>query len=223
MTAAATAREGIDYETVADFEVIIPAGATNATRGLHGDADRRTASSRATRPSAWTGTLPGYEVAPSTLTILDDDAPDFSLSVAPARGARKRRPDAGDGHDRDRRRHLLGRRQRCGRGQRRHRHCRRGLRPGSGLRLNTSDYVRKSSARPERPWEAWDKKAVPRTTFNLRLNDYELALLRWLAKRRDESMPAGRQAPVDPGPGTVGRGRSRHHETSLSGKTFIQS
>ena len=41
---------------------------------------------------------------------------------------------------------------------------------------------------PERPWEAWDKKAVPRTTFNLRLNDYELALLRWLAEQRDESM-----------------------------------
>ena len=33
---------------------------------------------------------------------------------------------------------------------------------------------------PERPWEAWDKKAVPCTTFNLRLNDYELTLLRWL-------------------------------------------
>ena len=41
---------------------------------------------------------------------------------------------------------------------------------------------------PERPWEAWDKKAVPRTTFNLRLNDYELTLLRWLAEQRDESM-----------------------------------
>lgn len=40
----------------------------------------------------------------------------------------------------------------------------------------------------EQPWEAWDKKAVPRTTFNLRLNDYELALLRWLAEQRDESM-----------------------------------
>ena len=41
---------------------------------------------------------------------------------------------------------------------------------------------------PERPWEAWNKKAVPRTTFNLRLNDYELTLLRWLAEQRDESM-----------------------------------
>lgn len=40
----------------------------------------------------------------------------------------------------------------------------------------------------ERPWEAWNKKAVPRTTFNLRLNDYELTLLRWLAEQRDESM-----------------------------------
>ncbi len=40
----------------------------------------------------------------------------------------------------------------------------------------------------ERPWQAFEKKAVPRTTFNLRLNDYELALLRWLAEQRDESM-----------------------------------
>jgi hypothetical protein len=39
-----------------------------------------------------------------------------------------------------------------------------------------------------RPWDAYDKKAVPRTTFNLRLNDYELALLRHLAAQRDESM-----------------------------------
>ena len=38
------------------------------------------------------------------------------------------------------------------------------------------------------PWDAYDKKAVPRTTFNLRLNDYELALLRYLAAQRDESM-----------------------------------
>ena len=40
----------------------------------------------------------------------------------------------------------------------------------------------------ERPWQAFEKKAIPRTTFNLRLNDYELALLRWLAEQRDESM-----------------------------------
>ncbi len=39
-----------------------------------------------------------------------------------------------------------------------------------------------------RPWEGFNKKAVPRTTFNLRLNDYELTLLRWLAENRDESM-----------------------------------
>lgn len=39
-----------------------------------------------------------------------------------------------------------------------------------------------------RPWETLDKKAVPRTTFNLRLNDYQLTLLRWLAEQRDESM-----------------------------------
>lgn len=38
------------------------------------------------------------------------------------------------------------------------------------------------------PWHALNKKAVPRTTFNLRLNDYELALLRWLAEQREESM-----------------------------------
>ena len=40
----------------------------------------------------------------------------------------------------------------------------------------------------ERPWQAFEKKAVPRTTFNLRLNDYELSLLRWLAEQREESM-----------------------------------
>ena len=39
-----------------------------------------------------------------------------------------------------------------------------------------------------RPWETLDKKAVPRTTFNLRLNDYQMTLLRWLADQRDESM-----------------------------------
>ena len=39
-----------------------------------------------------------------------------------------------------------------------------------------------------RPWKEFDKKAVPRTTFNLRLNDYELSLLRWIAEQRDESM-----------------------------------
>ena len=38
------------------------------------------------------------------------------------------------------------------------------------------------------PWESFDKKAVPRTTFNLRLNDYELALLRHLAAKREISM-----------------------------------
>ncbi len=38
------------------------------------------------------------------------------------------------------------------------------------------------------PWEGLEKKAVPRTTFNLRLNEYELALLRWLAEQREESM-----------------------------------
>ena len=41
---------------------------------------------------------------------------------------------------------------------------------------------------PDVPWEGLDKKAVPRTTFNLRLNDYELALLRALAEQRDVSM-----------------------------------
>ena len=38
------------------------------------------------------------------------------------------------------------------------------------------------------PWDGLDKKAVPRTTFNLRLNDYELTLLRTLAEQRDVSM-----------------------------------
>jgi hypothetical protein len=40
----------------------------------------------------------------------------------------------------------------------------------------------------ERPWQAFEKRAIPRTTFNLRLNDYELSLLRWLAEQREESM-----------------------------------
>ena len=39
-----------------------------------------------------------------------------------------------------------------------------------------------------RPWETLDKKAVPRTTFNLRLNDYQMTLLRQLAEQHDESM-----------------------------------
>ena len=39
-----------------------------------------------------------------------------------------------------------------------------------------------------RPWETLEKKAVPRITFNLRLNDYQLTLLRSLAEQRDESM-----------------------------------
>ena len=45
-----------------------------------------------------------------------------------------------------------------------------------------------AGASVEQPWEGLDKKAVPRTTFNLRLNDYELALLRTLAEQRDVSM-----------------------------------
>lgn len=62
---------------------------------------------------------------------------------------------------------------------------------------------------PQRPWEAFNKKAVPRTTFNLRLNDYELRLLRWLAENRDESMqkvakraliPALEKLAADPSP-----------------------
>ena len=42
--------------------------------------------------------------------------------------------------------------------------------------------------RPARPWEPLEKKAVPRTTFNLRLNDYQLTLLRGLAEQHEESM-----------------------------------
>ena len=42
--------------------------------------------------------------------------------------------------------------------------------------------------RRARPWETLEKKAVPRTTFNLRLNDYQLTLLRGLAEQHDESM-----------------------------------
>ena len=128
-----TAQEGVDYETVADFDVTIPAGATSATRDFTvTPIDDRIVEGDET--IVLDGTLPGYEVEPSTLTILDDDTPAFSLAVAPTRVRESRRPDAGDGHGRDRRRHLPGGPQRGGYGQRRHRHCRRGLRPGGGLR-----------------------------------------------------------------------------------------
>ena len=79
-----TAREGVDYETVPDFEVIIPAGATSATRDFTvTPVDDRIVEGDET--IGLSGTLPGYEVAPHTLTLLDDDAPAFSLAVAPAR------------------------------------------------------------------------------------------------------------------------------------------
>ena len=128
-----TAQEGVDYETVADFDVTIEAGDTSATRDFTvTPIDDRIVEGDET--IVLDGTLPGYEVAPSTLTILDDDAPEFSLAVAPTRVRESDGPDAGDGDGRDRRRHLPGRPQRSGKGQRRHRRCRRGLRPGGGLR-----------------------------------------------------------------------------------------
>lgn len=57
---------------------------------------------------------------------------------------------------------------------------------GADAFIEAANEVRSDAAK--RPWLAFEKKAVPRTTFNLRLNDYELALLRWLAEHRDESM-----------------------------------
>src|SRR4029450_2523827 len=57
---------------------------------------------------------------------------------------------------------------------------------GADAFIEAANEVRRDGA--ERPWQAFEKKAVPRTTFNLRLNDYELALLRGLAEQRDESM-----------------------------------
>ena len=79
-----TAQEGVDYETVPDFDIIIPAGATSAAQDFTvTPIDDRIVEGDET--IGLDGTLPGYEVAPSTVTILDDDAPAFSLAVAPAR------------------------------------------------------------------------------------------------------------------------------------------
>ena len=79
-----TAQEGVDYETVPDFEVTIKAGDTSATRDFTvTPIDDRIVEGDET--IVLDGTLPGYEVTPSTLTILDDDVPEFSLAVAPTR------------------------------------------------------------------------------------------------------------------------------------------
>lgn len=43
-------------------------------------------------------------------------------------------------------------------------------------------------ARPDRPWERFDKDARPITGLNLRLNEYEHELLKQLAKREDRSL-----------------------------------
>ena len=79
-----TAQEGVDYQTVPDFDVTIEAGDTRATRDFTvTPLDDRIVEGDET--IVLDGTLPGYEVRPSTLTILDDDAPAFSLAVAPTR------------------------------------------------------------------------------------------------------------------------------------------
>ena len=79
-----TAQEGVDYQTVPDFDVTIEAGDTSATRDFTvTPIDDRIVEGDET--IVLDGTLPGYEVRPSTLTILDDDAPAFSLAVAPTR------------------------------------------------------------------------------------------------------------------------------------------
>ena len=79
-----TAQEGVDYETVADFDVTIEAGDTSATRDFTvTPIDDRIVEGDET--IVLDGTLPGYEVRPSVLTILDDDAPAFSLALAPTR------------------------------------------------------------------------------------------------------------------------------------------
>jgi len=46
---------------------------------------------------------------------------------------------------------------------------------------------RRSSATPK-PWEAFDPKAKPSTGMNLRLNEYQLALLRYIAEAEDRSV-----------------------------------
>ena len=47
--------------------------------------------------------------------------------------------------------------------------------------------LKSTAADPERPWEAFDPKEAPCTTFNLRLNRYELELLRVVADKQRRS------------------------------------
>jgi hypothetical protein len=44
-----------------------------------------------------------------------------------------------------------------------------------------STFVRGASLRPARPWERHDKHAPPSKGFTLRLNEYQLELLRGIA------------------------------------------
>lgn len=56
-------------------------------------------------------------------------------------------------------------------------------------REGTSRGPRKRNAVPQCPWERFSKKATAKNIFNLRLNDYYLAILRHLAAHdEDRSM-----------------------------------
>ena len=47
--------------------------------------------------------------------------------------------------------------------------------------------AKEHAAREPLPWEAHDPEEVPRHNVSVRLNDYQLEQLRWLAKREDTS------------------------------------
>ncbi|OGQ81191.1 MAG: hypothetical protein A2289_10990 [Deltaproteobacteria bacterium RIFOXYA12_FULL_58_15] len=44
-----------------------------------------------------------------------------------------------------------------------------------------------SARQKRRPWEGLDPKATPKNVFNLRLNDYHLAILRHLAEQDEDA------------------------------------
>lgn len=56
-----------------------------------------------------------------------------------------------------------------------------------GLKAFAAGATVRSVNKPEKPWEAFDPDAPPTKGMNLRLNEYELALLRFVAAEEDRS------------------------------------
>jgi len=59
------------------------------------------------------------------------------------------------------------------------------------ISINTASKVisqktRKSLTKREKPWEAFRKKETARNIFNLRINNYYLAILRYLAEQDED-------------------------------------